>query len=168
MYKTFFKSPLGNLVIIVDKGNLVYCNWDDEDCLTKLKRTEREISEKSSSEEDKVVATLVLCQLKEYFSGKRERFQLPLNPYGSPFKKEVWYKLCETGYGAKISYKELGEKCGRANAVRAVANACGANPLAVVVPCHRVIRSDGTMGGYTGGLWRKEKLLGLESGTPIK
>jgi methylated-DNA-[protein]-cysteine S-methyltransferase len=101
-------------------------------------------------------------QLKAYFAGKRERFDLPLAPEGTPFQRAVWKLLCEIPYGETISYGELARRIGNPKASRAVGLANGANPIAIVIPCHRVIGSNGKLTGYGGGLPLKEKLLALE------
>ena len=101
-------------------------------------------------------------QLKEYFSGERKQFDLPLEIEGTEFQKRVWNELLKIPYGRTISYKELAVRLGDEKVIRAAASANGANPLPVVIPCHRVIGSDGSLIGYGGGLEIKEKLLVLE------
>ena len=101
-------------------------------------------------------------QLKEYFSGERKQFDLPLEIEGTEFQKRVWNELLKIPYGRTISYKELAVRLGDEKVIRAAASANGANPLPVVIPCHRVIGSDGSLIGYGGGLVIKEKLLVLE------
>ena len=103
-------------------------------------------------------------QLTEYFGGGRERFELPLALAGTPFQGEVWQALREIPYGETISYGELARRIGRPRAVRAVGLANGRNPIAVIVPCHRVIGANGTLTGYGGGVERKRLLLDLEAG----
>jgi len=98
-------------------------------------------------------------QLQEYFEGKRQAFDLPLAPQGTEFQKKVWQALLEIPFGKTKSYLELSRKLGDVNAIRAVASANGKNPLWIVIPCHRVIGSDGSLTGYAGGLWRKKWLL---------
>tara|TARA_R110002012_G_scaffold283090_2_gene473092 strand:+ start:34556 stop:35035 length:480 start_codon:yes stop_codon:yes gene_type:complete len=102
-------------------------------------------------------------QLNEYFEGNRQRFDLTLNPEGTIFQKSVWDGLSKIPYGKTVSYLELSRKLGDVKAIRAVANANGKNPLWIVVPCHRVIGSDGSLTGYAGGLHRKKWLLEHES-----
>ncbi|QLG45185.1 methylated-DNA--[protein]-cysteine S-methyltransferase [Costertonia aggregata] len=102
-------------------------------------------------------------QLNEYFEGKRETFQLELHPQGTDFQKRVWRALREIPYGKTVSYLELSKTLGDVKAIRAVAAANGKNPLWIVVPCHRVIGSDGSLTGYAGGLHRKKWLLAHES-----
>jgi len=105
-------------------------------------------------------------QLREYFEGKRTSFSLILHPEGTDFQKKVWTALQEIPYGKTVSYSELSKTLGDLKAIRAVAAANGKNPLWVVIPCHRVIGSDGSLVGYAGGLHRKKWLLDHES--PVK
>lgn len=107
-----------------------------------------------------------IYQFQEYFEGTRENFDLKLNPSGTDFQKKVWDALCEIPYGKTVSYLELSKKLGDPKAIRAVAAANGKNPLWIVVPCHRVIGSNGDLVGYAGGLHRKKWLLEHES--PVK
>ncbi len=104
----------------------------------------------------------VYPQLKEYFSGERKCFDLPLEIEGTDFQKKVWGELVKIPFGTTISYKELAVRLGDEKVIRAAASANGANPLPIVIPCHRVIGSDGSLVGYAGGLKIKEKLLVLE------
>jgi methylated-DNA-[protein]-cysteine S-methyltransferase len=101
-------------------------------------------------------------QLAEYFAGDRRAFDLPLAPAGTPFQRQVWAALTTLPYGATTSYAGLAERLGRPGSARAVGAANGANPLAIVVPCHRVVGADGTLTGYAGGLAAKRALLALE------
>ena len=105
-------------------------------------------------------------QLQEYFEGSRTGFTFQLNPEGTDFQKKVWKALLEIPFGTTTSYQQLSVKLGDVKAIRAVASANGKNPLWVVVPCHRVIGSDGSLTGYAGGLWRKKWLLEHESPSP--
>ncbi|MFL0352964.1 methylated-DNA--[protein]-cysteine S-methyltransferase [Xanthomarina sp. GH4-25] len=102
-------------------------------------------------------------QLNEYFEGNRKHFDLLLNPVGTDFQKKVWFALLNIPYGKTISYLELSKQLDDVKAIRAVANANGKNPLWIVVPCHRVIGSDGSLTGYAGGLHRKQWLLEHEN-----
>tara|TARA_R110001583_G_scaffold134490_11_gene286215 strand:+ start:934 stop:1407 length:474 start_codon:yes stop_codon:yes gene_type:complete len=104
-----------------------------------------------------------VIQLNEYFEGSRKQFDLKLNAEGTDFQKRVWKQLEQIPYGKTISYLELSKQLGDVKAIRAVANANGKNPLWIVVPCHRVIGSDGSLTGYAGGLHRKKWLLEHES-----
>lgn len=102
-------------------------------------------------------------ELREYFDGLRKEFTLPLAPWGTTFQQEVWKTLLSIPYGSAISYAEEAKRFGNPKAIRAVANANGKNPIAILIPCHRVIASNGSLGGYSGGVWRKEFLLSLEN-----
>lgn len=98
-------------------------------------------------------------QFEEYFAEKRSIFNIKLNPKGTEFQQKVWQELLQIPFGKTMSYLELSKKLGDVKAIRAVASANGKNPLWIVVPCHRVIGSDGSLTGYAGGLWRKQWLL---------
>ena len=102
-------------------------------------------------------------QLAEYLNGERRTFDLPLNPKGTDFQKRVWKALCDIPYGETRSYKQIAEAIGNPKAVRAVGMANNRNPLLIVVPCHRVIGSDGKLVGYAAGLDKKAFLLGMEN-----
>lgn len=102
-------------------------------------------------------------QLNEYFEGNRKDFSLKLNPQGTDFQNRVWKALLTIPYGKTLSYLQLSQQLGDVKAIRAVANANGKNPLWVIVPCHRVIGSDGSLTGYASGLYRKQWLLEHES-----
>lgn len=104
-----------------------------------------------------------VAQLRAYFEGSRQSFDLVLNPYGTTFQKRVWKALLDIPYGETVSYKELTLRLGDIKAIRAVASANARNPLWVIIPCHRVIGSDGSLTGYAGGLNRKKWLLELET-----
>jgi AraC family transcriptional regulator, regulatory protein of adaptative response / methylated-DNA-[protein]-cysteine methyltransferase len=104
------------------------------------------------------------AQLQEYFAAGRRYFELPLAYPGTPFQVRVWSQLLAIPYGETCSYRELAERIGNAGAVRAVGQANGMNRIAIVIPCHRVVNSGGGLGGYGGGLWRKQRLLDLERG----
>ncbi|AMO20571.1 methylated-DNA--[protein]-cysteine S-methyltransferase [Flavobacterium columnare] len=102
-------------------------------------------------------------QLQEYFNGNRKEFSFSLNPEGTDFQKKVWNELLQIPFGKTISYLDLAKKLGDTKVIRAAASANGKNPLWIVVPCHRVIGTDGSLIGYAGGLWRKKWLLNHES-----
>lgn len=112
---------------------------------------------------DHPVTRRLEAELDEYFAGRRREFTVPLDPMGTPFQLSVWAALREIPYGATRSYGEQARAIGRPDAVRAVAHANGDNPIAILVPCHRVIGANGKLTGYGGGLWRKRHLLDLES-----
>jgi methylated-DNA-[protein]-cysteine S-methyltransferase len=130
-----------------------------------LKRIEFEgqyMEQKEETHSWDPVLKLCATQLSEYFSGKRKCFELPLSAAGTPFQKSVWQALEEIPFGELRSYSDIAYRINRASAVRAVGAANGKNPLPIVVPCHRVIGSNGSLTGFAGGLATKEHLLRLE------
>nr|WP_315175199.1 methylated-DNA--[protein]-cysteine S-methyltransferase [uncultured Flavobacterium sp.] len=123
------------------------------------------IDEGDVSAEIPSVLQNAVTQLNDYFQGKRTHFDFKLNPKGTDFQQKVWQALLEIPFGKTCSYMDLSKKLGDVKAIRAVASANGKNPLWIVVPCHRVIGTDGSLTGYAGGLWRKKWLLEHESPT---
>ena len=107
-------------------------------------------------------------ELAEYFAGTRRAFDVALHVGGSPFQERVWQELVQIPYGETRSYEEIATRVGSPGAVRAVGQANGMNRIAIVLPCHRVVNKGGKLGGYGGGLWRKQRLLALEQGQPIE
>src|SRR5690606_6903153 len=144
------QTPLGLTVITGNEAGLTSLSVIDADMVTP-----------SSAIPDGLKPAVE--QLHEYFSGTRKVFQLKLNHQGTDFQKSVWQELLSIPYGKTISYLELSRRLGDVKAIRAVAAANGQNPFWIVVPCHRVIGSDGSLTGYAGGLWRKKWLLEHES-----
>ena len=161
MVKSRITSPLGDIILVADEHSLVYSNWDEPECERKLQNILKTCSDKESPE-DYIVLKGAEQQLSEYFEGRRKEFDISLNFKGTSFQKNVWRNLRNLKYGQTLSYKELAYNCGNINGFRAVAHACGLNPLAIIVPCHRVITSNGSLGGYTGGLDKKRGLLTIE------
>lgn len=161
MFKAEYFSPFGSLVLIADNGKLLYCNWDTQDCKVKENNIIINLHNKET-QEDRLIVKKTIAQLNEYFLGKRQTFELPVDFKGTEFQKLVWEKIYQIKYGETVTYKELAKKMGRPDALRAVAGACGANPIGIIVPCHRVISSSGKTGGYTGGIDKKISLLNLE------
>jgi methylated-DNA-[protein]-cysteine S-methyltransferase len=106
-----------------------------------------------------------VIQLDEYFKGKRTNFNLKLNPNGTEFQQKVWNELTNVPFGKTRTYLEQSKKLGNVKAIRAVASANGKNPIWIVIPCHRIIGSDGSLTGYAGGIWRKKWLLEHENPT---
>ena len=113
------------------------------------------------NQENKIIRQTIK-QFDEYFRGKRKKFELPLNPKGTEFQKKVWLQLMKIPYGKSATYKDIATLIGDSNASRAVGNANNKNPIAIIIPCHRVIGSNNKLTGYAGGLDKKEKLLNLE------
>lgn len=139
--------------------------------ITKIMGDEKGISVISIADEGEISSIIpailqeAITQLEDYFEGKRTDFTFQLNPSGTEFQQKVWKELLEIPFGKTLSYLELSKKLGDVKAIRAVASANGKNPLWIVVPCHRVIGTDGSLTGYAGGLWRKKWLLEHENPT---
>jgi methylated-DNA-[protein]-cysteine S-methyltransferase len=150
---TEMESPVGPLLLAADDGGL------RQILFVKGKRVVRP---DPAWHEDRRPLEETIRQLSAYFSGELQRFSLPLAPEGTPFQLEVWRRLCDIPYGETLSYGEVARRIGHPNASRAVGLANGANPIPIVIPCHRVIGSTGKLTGYGGGLLTKEKLLALE------
>jgi methylated-DNA-[protein]-cysteine S-methyltransferase len=144
------KTPLGIAKIIGDEDGISIISILDEGVI--------------SSTIPKVLQEAV-TQLNHYFEGKRTDFDFKLNPKGTDFQKKVWSSLLKIPYGKTRTYLEQSKILGDVKAIRAVASANGKNPLWIVVPCHRVIGTDGSLTGYAGGLWRKKWLLEHENPT---
>lgn len=149
MHKAFINTPVGSCLIEADENGVTKIWVLDEPA---------EPSAVIPSELQEAVQ-----QLREYFDGSRNSFTIRLNPQGTEFQKKVWASLLEIPHGKTMSYHELSVKLGDVKAIRAVAAANGKNPLWIVVPCHRVIGSNGSLTGYAGGLWRKKWLLEHET-----
>lgn len=135
----------------------------EEDALTALKMAKK----KAVGEAPEGLALAVFQELDEYFQGKRKTFDIPLRTHGTAFQEKVWAALRAIPYGEVRSYKEVAEAIGHPKAYRAVGMANNANPIFIIVPCHRVIGSDGSLTGYGGGLPMKKALLSLEKGNRI-
>ena len=173
-----YQSPCGELLLGTIGDRLCLCDWLEvrhrgrvDSRLGKILNAElveesSEISEKDSvekfPEESAEVLENTAKQLDEFFAGKRRAFDVPLLFAGTHFQKAVWRELLKIPYGETISYGELARRIGSPKAVRAVANATGANAISIFVPCHRVIGSDRSLTGYAGGMEAKRKLLKLE------
>lgn len=149
---TYYKTPIGTAKIVGDKPGI---------------QSIKVIDEKMETSKD-IPTYLQDCvqQLDEYFNGTRTAFDLKLNPQGTDFQKRVWKELLNVPHGKTRSYIEQSKKLGDVKAIRAVASANGKNPIWIVIPCHRIIGSDGSLTGYAGGLWRKKWLLELENPSP--
>lgn len=157
------ETPIGEMVAGATDSHLVLLEFARRKTLDaqleRLTRTTGCVLERGASP----IVRLLEDQLAEYFRGERKEFTVPLALGGTPFQRRAWTELQRIPYGTTTSYARLAARVGQPSAVRAVARANGDNPIAIVVPCHRVIGSDGSLTGYGGGLWRKKKLLDLEA-----
>jgi len=158
------ESPIGPLVLAVDgHGALLRIEFTDKASPAEiLARLEEEGLELLADDEPEGPTAEARRQLAEYFAGRRRTFELPLAPRGTPFQLRVWEELRRIPFGATRSYGEIAQAIGRPSASRAVGAANGANPLPIVVPCHRVIGADGSLTGFGGGLPTKRHLLAHE------
>jgi len=150
---TQIESPVGPLLLVADDAGLRRLEFANG---------RKPVQPDPQWHEDAHPLREAIRQLRAYFAGELEHFGLTLAPEGTPFQLSVWNRLCEIPYGETISYGELARRVGNPNASRAVGLANGSNPVSIVVPCHRVIGSNGKLTGYGGGLPIKEKLLALE------
>jgi methylated-DNA-[protein]-cysteine S-methyltransferase len=154
----FTDSPVGRLKLVASRDGLVAILWGRD----KPSQADVELGEMQRDDGDRVLMETER-QLREYFEGKRREFSLRLDMRGTSFQKDVWEALLGIPYGETRSYGQIAKQIGRPSASRAVGAANGANPIPIVVPCHRVIGSTGKLTGFGGGLDVKEKLLGIES-----
>lgn len=145
---TYYKSPIGHLEIKGNKNGIQSILFIEEDSSFKATSTS-------------CIKELQDCvqQLDEYFNKNRTEFTLKLNPKGTNFQQKVWKALQKVSFGKTRSYLEQSKELGDIKAIRAVASSNGKNPISIVIPCHRIIGSDGSLTGYAGGLWRKKWLL---------
>lgn len=150
---SYFESPLGPLVVAGSEDRLHYIFFPTE---------ARAQEPPAGWQRDDAHFTNTFRQLDAYFAGELTRFALPLHFGGTPFQTQVWSALCDIPFGETISYRTLAERIGKPRAYRAVGAANGANPIPIVVPCHRVIGSDNSLTGFGGGLDAKRFLLGHE------
>lgn len=149
---TYYKTPIGTAKIVGNEKGISSVTVLDEE-IEILK---------------KIPTCLKNCvqQLEEYFKGTRTEFTLKLNPQGTVFQKRVWEELLNVPYGKTRTYLEQAKHLGDVKSIRAVASANGKNPIWILIPCHRIIGSDGSLTGYAGGLWRKKWLLEHENPSP--
>ena len=161
VHTTWVEAPIGTFRIASTRRGIVYvelphasgCGLDGW-----LRRRAPDARCEEGDEPNRAAATQIL----EYLEGRRTEFDLPLDLRGTPFQRRVWDEMLEIPYGETRSYQQIARALRRPRALRAVGNASGANPVSLVVPCHRVIASDGKLGGYAGGLSLKARLLAME------
>lgn len=146
-FQSSFKSPVGFLIL-----------KSDGQFITDISFSETDIQEANTCD----VLEVCKAQLENYFSGNISTFDLPLRAKGTEFQQKVWNELLKIPYGETMTYMELSIKLGDAKAIRAVGTANGRNPIAILIPCHRVIGAGNKLTGYAGGIWRKKLLLELE------
>jgi methylated-DNA-[protein]-cysteine S-methyltransferase len=155
-YYDYYRSPHGRMLLVADEKALtgvsfvgqkyaprVAKDWTRDGAHAPLAKAKRELA--------------------EYFAGRRRRFSVRLAPRGTPFQRKVWKAIAGVGFGRTIAYAELARRAGRPGSARAAGAATGRNPIGIIVPCHRIVGSNGALTGYAGGLGRKRALLALEA-----
>lgn len=150
MIKKQLRTPLGDMVAIADDNALHILDFKDSGNISRFS---------SCNEGDNTILLRLESELDAYFKGTLKKFSIPLNLQGTDFQREAWGALQNIPYGETCSYQEQAEKIHNPTAFRAVANANGQNKLSIIIPCHRVIRSNASLGGYGGGIERKKWLL---------
>lgn len=150
MPTVFYESEIGKIGITENDGKITNVYITDNNLPEDVQLCETPLLKEAER------------QLESYFSGKLKEFNLPLEPCGTAFMKQVWAALCEIPYGNTASYGDIAKKIGKPKAARAVGLANNRNPIPIIIPCHRVIGTDGSLTGYAGGLEMKKKLLDLE------
>ena len=157
-----YASPVGNILLGSYGDKLCLSDWENRKMRKTIDTRLQKYLKTEYIEESSSVIDEAIKQLDAYFRGERTTFDIPLLMLGTEFQKSVWNGLMQIPYGKTASYLELSKNIGNEKAVRAVANANGANALSLFIPCHRIIGSNGTLTGYAGGLDTKKKLLELE------
>lgn len=158
----YYDSSCGRLILGSFKDRLCLCDWQREKRINVVNNRLKRMLKAEFKEGTSDVIEQAAQQLDEFFAGKRRAFDVPLLFVGTDFQKTVWNELLKVPFGKTISYGEMAKRIGHPKAVRAVANANGANAMAIFAPCHRVIGNDGSLTGFAGGLDAKRKLLELE------
>ena len=156
MKTAYLDSPIGTIEIKGDASGIASVIFLEEEIP----------SEHNSTDSVPEPLQQTIQQLTEYFEGSRQTFDIPLNPSGTEFQKKVWNQLQAISFGKTTSYQKMANALGDPKVIRAAASANGKNPISIIIPCHRVIGSDGSLTGYAGGLHRKKWLLQHES--PVK
>ncbi len=158
----YFETPVGEVMLGSFKGKLCLADWRYRKKRTNIDRRLQQGLNAEYIEQDTVILQQTRQQLDEYLKRKRKSFDVPLFMVGTLFQKQVWQGLMDIPYGKTCSYLQLAKNIGNEKAVRAVASANGANAISMMIPCHRVVGSDGSLTGYAGGLETKAYLLNLE------
>jgi len=160
-----YKSPYGTLILGAYDNKICLCDWVERRTRTRIDQRIQGILNAAYIEQASETTDMAITQLEAYFTQQFHTFNLPLLMLGTPFQQTVWQCLANIPYGSTISYLQLAKKINKPSAARAVANANNANAISIIIPCHRVIGSDGNLRGYAGGLEAKQHLLNLEAST---
>jgi len=159
----YFKTPFGELILGSFKDKLCLADWRYRKMRTAIDNRLQNALKAEYIETGSPIIEETKTKLKQYFEGKRESFDIPLHLVGTDFQKSVWNALIQIPFGKTQSYLALSRSLNNEKAIRAVATANGANAISIIIPCHRIIGSDGSLVGYAGGLNAKMKLLSLEN-----
>lgn len=159
----YYDSPCGKMLLASIDAELCLCDWAEKPCAERNKRRVARLLSADFYEEWSSVLRQTTSQLDEYFAGERRIFDISICSVGTDFQRKVWDALLEIPYGKTMTYKEIARKVDNLSGIRAVAQAIGANGISIIIPCHRVIGSDGSLTGYAGGLDAKRMLLRLEN-----
>lgn len=159
---TTFHSSIGDLLLGVYNNKLCCCDWAYRKMRPQIDKRIMQFCNADFVTGEHPIITDTICQLTEYLEGNRSQFEIPLLLCGTAFQQSVWQSLQEIPYGATMSYSSLSRKRNNPKSIRAVAGANGANAISILIPCHRIIGSNGSLVGYAGGLQIKKRLLRLE------
>jgi methylated-DNA-[protein]-cysteine S-methyltransferase len=162
----YFKTPFGELVLGEYNMKLCLCDWRFRKMRDSIDRKIQTALNAEWVEKKSVIIEETKRQLNQYLNQDRSDFDIPLCLVGTDFQKRVWNALLKIPHGKTMTYSALSKQLGDINAIRSVASANGANPIAIIIPCHRIIGSDGSMVGYAGGIDVKKRLLQLEKALP--
>lgn len=163
IYTTVMESPLGRITLGSTNKGLCLLEFDDEKRINNHFNQFKKYWDVEIIEEETSITTTTKNQLAAYFLNQQTTFDVPLDFAGTAFQLKVWNELLKIPFGSTRSYKEQAIAVGNLKAIRAVATANGENRVSIIIPCHRIIGSDGSLTGYGGGIWRKQKLLELET-----
>jgi methylated-DNA-[protein]-cysteine S-methyltransferase len=155
LYYDTFKSPQGEMLLLATEAGLAGLYFKGQKYFPKKHKAWEHAPDHAPLKQAK-------RELAEYFAGRRKRFEVELDPHGTPFQRSVWKAISRVGFGKTITYGTLAAKAGRPGSARAAGAATGRNPIGIIVPCHRIVGSNGSLTGYAGGLDRKRALLELE------
>lgn len=161
LYHSCITTPLGVMHTVADDRGLYFLDFEKDDLKHKIEQLTKTSGAVFSTSENAIIHS-IKEELNQYFAGSLQIFQTVVVQQGSSFQKNVWRELASIPFGQTISYRALAKAIGRPTAYRAVAQANGANRCAIIIPCHRVINADGGLGGYNGGLSRKQWLIAHE------
>ena len=154
----FYESPMGRMLIVANERGLAGLYFLGQKYCVR-------VGEDWRLDQENEIVRRTARQMAQYFDGKLKEFDLPLAPKGTAFQSAVWNAISSVKYGETVTYSELARRAGHPDGIRAAGTATGRNPITIIVPCHRIIGSDGSLTGYAGGLERKRALQALESGT---